>query len=389
MRNQSDWTLSLFRDLHKHLDPKFPSIPFIDSIWSFPKREIIGEWVENWLGFETINRLIYGESWYPREDSVGKVIDDMFNEFYDIQRSQMLPLPEPLYPCLSTSDCSVTRELLPFEIMENEANINAFLYLSMSYGFDIASEVLKKMYGDSKMDSQWALAFAWLAKGIGSLFPMASDIAFQGCWDSSHSFEQMHPSWRFMKAWEACLAYEGCDKDGKFLSNYSDIESDIITAINGSKPDVILIQSLKGNGVGSQALEGDTSLTILLRFIIEQRIKRPYWFYSPVSYLDYLCRQVPVPFVRFSKSPWITRWLGPNDGVFSDRKTFYKDIFNETFLMWSGRDIATSERVRCPLCEYIGDSSCTGECLFGQWFLNTWGCKHNEIGKDNSNGTRK
>jgi hypothetical protein len=382
LRNQASWTLDMVKSLMDSGCRKYvsPRLPLLEWIFKNLPKERSGDWIANWLGFETINRLIYGQSFYVREEQYGKNIDRLFKQFYEQHKKSMLELPDPLFPRIRTSCLGGMSEkeeqLYPLAILENEANVNVFLFLGMWYGLETSMNTLSRIFGPTFSYKNFGIAFEWIKEGIASLFPLAVDLSFQTWPDEGMSFKDFHPCWRFMSAWEVCLKFKGCDQNGTFLQEYDEI-STLICETNGWKnPSSYLKQAVDNNINSVDIAKGDSFLPQLLRFILQLRIKYPYWFYSPTSYVDYLLNKIPVPFVRFRKQPGHTFWLGQqlNDKKESEYKYF--DIFNEVFLMWSGREVATAKIIRCPICEFVNDSSCQGECIFSRWFESTWGFKH-------------
>jgi len=388
IRQQAGWTYRLVSSLRRMRPRRYwpPQLPLLEYAFQLP-RSVAGEWISHWVGFESIHRLIWGDSVLTREDKYGRFIDHHFREFYGMHKTDMLRLPEPLYPQIPTvfgsrsaspstgaSQEGPSRDLLPFDILENEANINAFLYLATYYGMRVASDVFRDMFGASSTVGRFCIALPWLHNGIAHLFPLAADLAFQG-WSMKGRFENMHPSWRFLAAWEVCLAYRGCDSDGTFLRGYSDVVSDIRRKCRSPQPERFLQDTLAGRRHPGTIVSGDWVLSSLLSRNLRHRIKRPYWFYSPVVYFDYLMRNITVPFAIFANTPKSVFELGP--AVARDQDTeLYGNLFDEVFVMWSAREIATSSSVRCPLCEIIGERTCTGDCSFGQWFRHKWGFSH-------------
>lgn len=184
LANQSAWTHSLattLRQSHKHAYWP-PKIPIVNWVFSNLPREVSGQWVENWMGFETINRIFWGQSFYSREEHLGEFIDDLFQQFYSTHSSRMLQLPDPMYPTIQGADESgnptSSRILLPQDIIENEANVNVFLFISGWYGLETAFRILKQLLGSNSTQENFALAFSWIMEGIAHLFPFAADMAF-------------------------------------------------------------------------------------------------------------------------------------------------------------------------------------------------------------------
>lgn len=181
-----------------------------------------------------------------------------------------------------------------------------------------------------------------------------------------------------MGAWQSCLKFKGCDQDGSFLGNFKEIEKTIIKDNNWSTITEDITNAL--NGKNNSLPTNLTHLSGILNHTLRLRADNPHWFFSPVAYIDYLLHNVPIPFVRFRERPYLTSWLGPKLASSNEEnKAMYSELFNETFLMWSGREIATSNRIRCPLCEFICETPCEGTCLFSSWFKDTWGFCHQSI----------
>lgn len=383
LASQSAWTLDLVRALsdctnHNAFWP--PHLPLAHWVWSSLPRDLCGTWIRKWMVAETTNRIFWGQSFYRREEPFGEHIDDLFRQYHSTHKGSMLELPEPLYPRIQGVDengeaLDEAFILLPQDILENEANVNVFLYLWIWYDSDTAFRITKRLLGPNNTKETFGVAFAWIMQGIGSLFPLAADLAFQGRPHKGSSFKDIHPSWRFMQAWQSCLKFKYCDKDGSFITKYKDIETTICADNEWST----LEEDLRGvpeGGTDVLPLPLECVCTIL-RHTMHLRIDHPNWFYSPTSYIDYLLHNVPVPFVRFRDYPLMTSWLGPPLCSSDDEtREFYSRLFSEVFFMWAGREVATSERIRCPLCEFISEASCTGRCMFSTWFEREWGFPH-------------
>ena len=372
-------SLSSNPEFNNYWPPKLPLLPFA---FSLPK-EISIDYIGNWCLSENAHRVFWAQSHYRREDRLGVWLDEKLKQFFDSNDRKMKELPDPIYPQIQGVDKNGNSvdegfSLLPQDILENEANINIFLFIWSWYDADTAFKIMKRLLGPMNTKSTFTVAFAWIMQGIGSMFPLAADIAFQGRFKNESTFKDVHPSWRFMKIWQSCLKFKGCDKDGSFIKNWREIEKTICT-----ENEWLLftedVTSLKNGDKNVLPLALENVSNILIN-AINLRIDQPHWFYSPTTYIANLYNHLPVPFVRFRERPYITTWLGPplwkSD---EEMKATYSELLNEVFFLWTGREVATSHHIRCPLCEFISDTKCSGTCSFSDWFEKTWGFHYKSI----------
>jgi hypothetical protein len=282
---------------------------------------------------------------------LGIEIDKLFKSFYKTHKDGMLRLPNPLYPEIIHQKSSINSDkkekidsesILPIDILENEANINIYLYLGIFYGKETALRILKKLLGTINM-SNFGLAYNWILNGIGSLFPLAADLSFQGYHYKDCSFKDYHPSWRFIKAWEHCLNYKNVDSDKSciFINKSQEIANEICFKNKWQPPEKELRNIIEDKS--DLKLEGLKGIPILIKEVVSMRINSPELLLSLFSYYDLLIHSIPLPFARFRESKYSTFWLGKI--LYCDneqRNKLYSNLFTDIFQLWSSREIATS-----------------------------------------------
>ena len=134
-------------------------------------------------------------------------------------------------------------------------------------------------------------------------------------------------------------------------------------------------------------IKGWGGLSYIFKNNLSVRAKSPFLFFYPSLSLPLFGIFLPIPFIKFRREPsGVAHWLGPPLSL--DKKVEIITALNhDSFFMWSAREIATNNIVRCPVHNYImdADESCDTQCFFTKWFRDTWGFYPNNINEPNSN----